>query len=75
VASISGKEVDMLKPDTKTLEVTRQQAELILDSFKVTNPVTREIALKAAGLVLEWEAEDAVKTANTIMGEMKQWGG
>ena len=49
--------------DTKLLAVTRQEAELIMDSFKVTNPLTRDIALKAAGLVLEFAAEEDVRDA------------
>lgn len=50
----------------KYLSVTKQEAELIMDSFKVSNPVTRNIALKAAGLVLEFAAEDGVKEAERL---------
>jgi hypothetical protein len=49
--------------DTKILAVTKQEAELIMDSFKVSNPLTRNIALKAAGLVLEFAADDDVREA------------
>jgi hypothetical protein len=52
--------------DLKYLAVTKQEAELIMDSFKVSNPVTRNIALKAAGLVLEFAAEDGVKEAERL---------
>ena len=52
--------------DQKYLVVSRQEAELILDSFKVSNPLTRNIALKAAGLVLEFAAEDGVKEAERL---------
>ena len=44
--------------ETRYLAVTKQEAELIMDSFKVSNPLTRNIALKAAGLVLEFAADD-----------------
>jgi hypothetical protein len=50
----------------KYLAVTKQEAELILDSFKVSNPITRDLALKAAGLVLEFAAEDGVKEATRL---------
>lgn len=53
---------------TKTLEVTKQEAELIMDSFKVSNPVTRNIALKAAGLVMEFASEDAVRQVENLTG-------
>ena len=52
--------------DLKFLSVTRQEAELIMDSFKVSNPITRNIALKAAGLVLEFAAEEGVKEAERL---------
>lgn len=52
--------------DLKYLSVTRQEAELIMDSFKVSNPITRNIALKAAGLVLEFAAEEGVKEAERL---------
>ncbi len=50
----------------KYLSVTKQEAELIMDSFKVSNPITRNIALKAAGLVLEFAAEEGVKEAERL---------
>ena len=50
----------------KYLAVTKQEAELILDSFKVSNPITRDLALKAAGLVLEFAAEDGVSEAERL---------
>jgi hypothetical protein len=50
----------------KYLAVTKQEAELILDSFKVSNPITRDLALKAAGLVLEFAAEDSVTEAERL---------
>jgi len=52
--------------DLKYLVVSRQEAELIMDSFKVSNPLTRNIALKAAGLVLEFAAEEDVKEAERL---------
>ena len=52
--------------EMKYLSVTKQEAELIMDSFKVSNPVTRNIALKAADLVLEFAAEDGVKEAERL---------
>jgi hypothetical protein len=50
----------------KYLAVTKQEAELILDSFKVSNPITRDLALKAAGLVLEFAAEDGITEAERL---------
>jgi hypothetical protein len=52
--------------ELKYLAVSKQEAELIMDSFKVTNPITRNIALKAASLVLEFAAEDGVREAERI---------
>jgi hypothetical protein len=49
--------------ETRFLTVTKQEAELIMDSFKVSNPLTRNIALKAAGLVLEFAADDEIRDA------------
>lgn len=48
---------------TKFLVVTHEEAELILDSVRVGDPRTRALALKAAGLVLEYAAEAAVRRA------------
>jgi hypothetical protein len=53
--------------DLKYLVVTRQEAELVMDSFKVSNPLTRNIALKAASLVLEFAAEEDVKEAERLV--------
>jgi hypothetical protein len=50
----------------KYLAVTKQEAELILDSFKVSNPITRDLALKAAGLVLEFAAEEGINEAERL---------
>jgi hypothetical protein len=58
--------------ETKLLAVTKQEAELIMDSFKVSNPLTRNIALKAAGLVLEFAAEEDVRDAQRLTGGQKQ---
>jgi hypothetical protein len=52
--------------ELKFLAVSKQEAELIMDSFKVTNPITRNIALKAASLVLEFAAEDGIREAERI---------
>ena len=49
--------------ETRFLAVTKQEAELIMDSFKVSNPLTRNIALKAAGLVLEFAADEEIRDA------------
>lgn len=51
---------------TKTLAVTKTEAELIMDSFKVSTPLTRDLALKAMGLVLEFAAEDALTAATEL---------
>jgi hypothetical protein len=53
--------------ETKFLAVTKQEAELLMDSFKVSNPLTRNIALKAAGLVLEFASEDDVRDAQRMV--------
>jgi hypothetical protein len=57
----------MLVEETKLLAVTKQEAELLMDSFKVSNPITRNIALKAAGLVLEFASEDDVRDAQRMV--------
>jgi hypothetical protein len=56
----------MIDEETKFLAVTKQEAELLMDSFKVSNPITRNIALKAAGLVLEFASEDDVRDAQRM---------
>jgi hypothetical protein len=53
--------------ETKLLAVTKQEAELLMDSFKVSNPITRNIALKAAGLVLEFASEEDVRDAQRMV--------
>ena len=58
----------ILVEETKWLAITKQEAELIMDSFKVSNPLTRNIALKAAGLVLEFAAEENVRDAQRLTG-------
>ena len=58
--------------ETKILAVTKQEAELIMDSFKVSNPLTRNIALKAAGLVMEFAAEEDIRDAQRLMSGLKQ---
>jgi hypothetical protein len=52
--------------ETKFLAVTRQEAEMLMDSFRVSNPLTRDIALKAASLVLEFAAEDSLRDVQNI---------
>jgi len=64
--------VGILMEETKILAVTKQEAELIMDSFKVSNPLTRNIALKAAGLVLEFAAEDDIRDAQRLTAGQKQ---
>jgi hypothetical protein len=54
-------------PPIKALYVNRQEAELILDSFKVSSPITRDLALKAASLVLEFVAADALAEAGAVL--------
>ena len=65
---VKWKWVRTLMEETKLLAVTKQEAELIMDSFKVSNPLTRDIALKAAGLVLEFAAEADVRNAARLTG-------
>lgn len=45
--------------DVKYIGVTRQDAELILDSFKMSNPVTRNLCLKVAAVCVEFAADEA----------------
>jgi hypothetical protein len=52
--------------EAKFLAVTRQEAEMLMDCFRVSNPTTRDIALKAAGLVLEFAAEDSLRDVQNI---------
>jgi hypothetical protein len=58
--------------ETKFLAVTKQEAELLMDSFKVSNPITRNIALKAAGLVLEFASEEEVRDAQRLVDSSKK---
>ncbi len=53
--------------ETKLLAVTKQEAELLMDSFKVSSAITRDIALKAASLVLEFASEEGVLDAQRIV--------
>ena len=46
--------------DTKLLAVTRQEAELLLDSFRVANPLTHALCLNAASIVLDYATEGAL---------------
>src|SRR2546421_438914 len=62
----------ILMEETKFLAVTKQEAELIMDSFKVSNPLTRNIALKAAGLVLEFAADEEVRDAERLASTQRQ---
>ncbi len=62
----------ILMEDTRFLAVTKQEAELIMDSFKVSNPLTRNIALKAAGLVLEFAADEEIRDAVRLTDIRKQ---
>jgi hypothetical protein len=57
-----------MQEETKFMMLTREETELLLDSFKVTNPLTRGLALKAAGLVLEWAANEGLTEAESILG-------
>ncbi len=52
--------------EPKFLAVTKQEAELIMDSFKVSNPATRALALKIAGIVLEFASEEGVREAERL---------
>ena len=60
--------------ETRTLAVTKHEAELIMYSFKVSNPLTRAIALKVAGLVLEFAAAGTVDEAATLLAEATRDG-
>ena len=61
-----GEVTRVIMEDIKYLAVSKQEAELIMDSFKVSNPLTRNIALKAAGLVLEFASSDGIKEAERL---------
>ncbi len=54
--------------ETRFMAVTKQEAELLMDSFRVSNPLTRDIALKAASLVLEFASQPCVGEANDLVG-------
>jgi hypothetical protein len=53
--------------ETKYLRLTNLEAELLMDTFRVSNPMSRQLALKAAGLVVEWAAEAHVAQAETML--------
>jgi hypothetical protein len=56
-----------MQDGTKYLVLTREEAELLLDSFKVTHPLTRALALKAASLVREWAATEDLAAVEHIL--------
>lgn len=49
-----------------TLPLTKGELELVMDSFKVSNQITRNLALKAAALVLEANADAATNRAKEL---------
>ena len=53
--------------ETKLLALTRQEAELILESVAVSYPLTRALALKAAGVVREWATEDKIAWGEVLL--------
>ncbi len=57
---------------TKYLALTREETELLLDSFRISHPLTQALALKAASLVLEWAAREDVTAAERIVWSMQQ---
>jgi hypothetical protein len=56
-----------MQDGTKYLVLTREEAELLLDSFKVTHPLTRTLVLKAASLVREWAATEDLAAVERIL--------
>jgi hypothetical protein len=61
-----------MQDGTKYLVLTREEAELLLDSFRVSHPLTRALALKIAGLILEWAARDDVVQVERILRAAKR---
>ena len=54
-------------PRTKLVALTAAEAELLLDSHPVRNPQTRSLALKLAGVVLEFESDVALDAVAEIL--------
>jgi transcription elongation GreA/GreB family factor len=53
----------------KLLAVTKVEAELLMDAISVSSPTTRTLALKAAGVVLEFAAEDELIAVEHLMDQ------
>ena len=54
---------------SKLIAVTKVEAELLMDAFKVSSPATRVLALKAAGVVLEFAADDDLSTVERLIDQ------
>lgn len=52
---------------TKTIALTAAEAELLLDVVPVRNAGTRNLALRLAGIVLEFESDIAVAAVAEIL--------
>lgn len=51
---------------THTIALTRREAEILADKVPVTNPETRELALKLFSLALDFAADAAVRDAEQL---------
>ena len=56
-----------MEQPVKYLAVTKADAELLLDSFKCRAPETRAMALRVAGIVLEFASDEGVREADRLM--------
>jgi len=61
--------------DYKCLMVSRHEAALIMDSVTVSHPLTRDLALQVASLVLEVAAQEDVEEATQLFGDTHRRAG
>lgn len=53
--------------ESKYLALTKDEAELLMDTFNVSHPTTRSLVLKVASTVLEWAAADGLTAVERLL--------
>jgi len=53
----------MADPLVRCIALTKDEADLLLDKVSVRHPETRTLGLKIAGIVLEFAADEALRSA------------
>jgi hypothetical protein len=59
-----------MRTQTKYLMLTHEEAALLMDTFRVSHPLSQQLALKAAGLVLDWAAEARVAPPDRLRQDL-----